>query len=34
MGGVAGYRLALLRPTLFAYQLVCTARRPVFRGDG
>jgi len=32
--GVAGYRLALLRPTLFAYQLVCTARRPVFRGDG
>jgi methionine biosynthesis protein MetW len=23
-----GYRLALRRPTLFAYQLVCTARRP------
>jgi len=26
--GVVGYRLALRRPTLFAYQLVCTARRP------
>ena len=30
---VAGNRLALRRPTLFAYQLVCTARRPA-RGDG
>jgi len=26
--GVVGYRLALRWPTLFAYQLVCTARRP------
>ncbi len=26
---VIGYGLARLRPTLFAYQLVCTARRPV-----
>jgi methionine biosynthesis protein MetW len=25
---VVGYGLATLRPTLFAYQLVCTARRP------
>lgn len=27
--GVVGYGLACLRPTLFAYQLVCTARRPL-----
>jgi len=26
---VVGYGLACIRPTLFAYQLVCTARRPV-----
>jgi methionine biosynthesis protein MetW len=25
---VVGYQLARMRPTLFAYQLVCTARRP------
>ncbi|MDQ4067946.1 MAG: class I SAM-dependent methyltransferase, partial [Actinomycetota bacterium] len=30
---VAGYGLALVRPTLFAYQLVCTARRPVSGGN-
>ena len=28
----AGYGLACLRPTLFAYQLVCTARRPLVAG--
>ncbi len=26
---LAGYGLARIRPTLFAYQLVCTARRPL-----